>query len=96
MAKGLVSLPVIVCTVICGDGFEGGGASVCPGNAGFGFRGTAPAKAPCAYADASGKARIERIAVSWHASFFEDFDTREILSTIANSGERYPRIQQHS
>jgi hypothetical protein len=44
MDHGVVSLEVIVSTAICGEGFAGGGAPVWPGNAGFGFLGTSPAK----------------------------------------------------
>jgi hypothetical protein len=42
--QGLVSRAVIVSTLISADGFDGGGASVWPGNAGFGFLGVSPAK----------------------------------------------------
>jgi hypothetical protein len=35
--QGLVSLEVTVVTSNFGEGLDGGGASVCPGNAGFGL-----------------------------------------------------------
>jgi len=43
MDQGEVSLPVMVSTLIAGDGFDGGGAPVWPGNAGFGLCGRSPA-----------------------------------------------------
>jgi len=59
MDHALFSLPVTVSTVTGGDGFDGGGASVCPGNAGFGFRGTSPAKRfAWAYVDNADAAKI--------------------------------------
>jgi hypothetical protein len=61
MDHALFSLPVIVSTVTGGDGFDGGGASVCPGNAGFGFLGTSPAKRfawAWAYVDNADAAKI--------------------------------------
>jgi hypothetical protein len=40
--QGEVSLAVMISTLTGGDGFDGAGASVWPGKAGFGFLATSP------------------------------------------------------
>jgi hypothetical protein len=60
--QGLVSLVVMVSTVTGGEGFEGAGAPVWPGKAGFGFLGTSPAKGLAWACTRAGARSIEAIA----------------------------------
>jgi len=80
MDHGLVSLAVIVSTAICGDGLDGGGASVCPGKAGLGFRAISPAKR-LALAEAGACARTKGNIIVTNAATRNVF-VRLVISAI--------------